>query len=153
VKPRDPPFQSPSLAMTKRSLSSHCDGVRFARDARLRTVEGQGTLFLGVDVVEIDRAGGKVRDNLACLAVDDSEIVVFLHCDDDFAGFVEIDEFRLRIFRRDIGNTGHVDHLEAVAIERTIGGIDDGETTSRQLRKTAITGILVTLVLDGDGNQ
>ena len=69
------------------------------------------------------------------------------------SGLVEGDEFRLRILRRDLGDAGQVDRLDAVAIRHAGAERHDLQIAGRQLRDLAVVHLLVALVLDGDRSE
>ena len=91
--------------------------------------------------------------HFAGLAVDDGNVVVFLQRHGDFAEAVDRDEFRLRIIRCNLGETGHRDALHRAAISHAVVERHDDEVTGRHLRQRAIVQVLVTLVFDGDGDE
>ena len=137
-------------------------GIRLACNSFQLAGELQRTVRLGVDAVEIDRAGGEVGLHFARLAVDDDDVVVLLQRQGDFAEAVDGDEFRLRIVTGYIGKTGHVDMLDRTAIRYAVLQRDDRQVAGRHLRDFAVVEILVALVLDrncrealvsGDGNR
>ena len=88
------------------------------------------------------------------VAVDDGDVVVLLQRDDDLAVGVDVDEFGLRVFRRDAGEAGQVD---AARWRRSPGAPSASGTIARlpagQLRDGAVVHLLVALVLDGDGEE
>ena len=128
------------------------DRVGLAQAAGLAAGEDQGAFLLGVDALEIDGTGRKVREH-ASVGAEDDDVIVFLKRDSDFAGGVDVDELRFGVFRGDVRKAGDVGPDESVALHLAVGERHDGDEAGRKLRDDAIIQILVALVLDGDGHE
>ena len=125
-------------------------GVGLAGDALQLLGRADPAVAGLVDVLEIDRAGGEMRHDLAGLRIDDGEVVVLLQRHHDEPVLVDVDEFRLRIGRLDGGDAGHVDDLAGRAIDGAVLDPDQGQIAGGKLRQGTLVELLVTLVLDGD---
>ncbi|MNE00638.1 hypothetical protein D3C80_930530 [compost metagenome] len=127
--------------------------VRLALAAFLLVGELQLAIGLRVDAFEINRAGGEMRLHRAGLAVENDDMVVFLQRERDLAIGVDRNEFRLRIFRGDFGETGEFDLLQRRAVGNAVLQADRYQIASRHLRQRTFIHLFVALVFDCDGGK
>ena len=128
--------------------------VRLAERAVDGTGEVDHLVLLGVDVLEVDRAGREAGGDLAAGEVDDGDVVVLLEGDHGLIVGVDVDELDLRILRGDGGEAAEVDHLPGSAVDRAVGADGEhGQVAAGKLRDGAVVHLLVALVLDGDRQE
>ena len=128
-------------------------GVGLALPARLAFGEDQRAALVGrIDPLELHRPGREMRQHRA-VARDDDHVVVLLQAHHDFAERVDVDEFRLRILGRDLGQAGEIDLHQALAIGEPVRNAQQGKETRRHLAEATVACILVPLVLDRDGDE
>ena len=134
------------------------DGVGLTATGEHGVVEDDAALALGpealldgVDVHEVDRAGGEAGGDLGGAQVDDRQVVVLLQGDDGLVARVDVDVLGLRVGRRvHAGQVGEVDELAGPG-GRLALDVEHDDGAGRQLRDERAVDALVALVLDDDG--
>ena len=84
------------------------DGVGFSRNCSQGAVECQRAFLLRVHIGQINRTGGKVGYYRAIYTIDDDNMIIFLQCDSELIGAVEVNELRLRVVTCNSGKAGYI---------------------------------------------
>ena len=157
--PEDRPVREAAAAAVEVALvgrreqerTDPADGVRLARDVLEAGVLRDQVLLLGVDAVEVDRAGGERRQDLARLERDEDDVVVLLEGDGRDVERVDVDVLGLRVVREEGRDADEVDVTADPVGGVVADEVDDHEVAGRELRRSAVAELLVALVLDRDG--
>ena len=129
------------------------DSIGLPHPARLVFVKDQRTTCIGcVNPCQVNITSGEmVNDPSLCR--NHHHVVVFLQGHHNFPQVVDVNKFRLRIFRADGCQTGQVNCFEGAASKAVIDNIHQRQESGWHLPRTPVPQIFVPLVLNGHCNK
>ena len=129
----------------------HAIRLPFHIGERLSQFDQIGPFIGGVYLAQIDAARAEVPGDCAGFQIHQRNMIIFLKGDYDHVVFVDIYVFRFWISRIQGGDAGQI-HSAGFPAAGTAYGINNHQTSARQLRRRAVAKFFIALVFNRNGD-